>query len=80
MKKHKELLNLSEKQKEVAYCILFLGVLLLLAFGDKIALHFIEEDPNENNAVFGENGALNYKIDFLEELSLAYFKRSQRNV
>ena len=70
MKKPKEILNLSEKQKEVAYCILFLGVLLLLAFGDQIALHFIEEDPNKNNSVFGENGDLNYRIDFLEELSL----------
>ena len=70
MKKTKEILNLSEKQKEVAYCILFLGVLLLLAFGDQIALHFIREDPNDNNSVFGENEELNYRIDFLEELTI----------
>ncbi len=70
MKRPKEILNLSEKQKEIAYCILFLGVLLLLAFGDQIALHFIEKDPNKNNSVFGENDELNYKIDFLEELSI----------
>ncbi len=66
----KDHINLNERQKEIAYCILFIGVLLLLAFGDQIALHFIRQAPNENNSVFGENPKEKYQIDFLEELTI----------
>ncbi len=68
--KTKDIFNLTERQKEIAYCILFSIVLLLLLFGDKIALHFIKEEPNQNNTVFGENEKTKYHIDFLEELTI----------
>lgn len=66
-----EKITLDEKQKEIAYCILIVVVLIFLAFGDRIALRFISKNPNPNNTVFG-SGEKNkdYKIEFLEELTV----------
>jgi len=65
-----EKITLDEKQKETAYCILIVMVLLFLACGDQIALHFFSKKPNPNNTVF-KSGEKNYdyKIDFLEKLT-----------
>jgi len=71
--KLKEKINIDEKKKEILYCICIVFVLILLAFGDQIAMHFISHRPNPNNKVFGEEGevsASDYNVDFLEEISI----------
>ncbi len=48
-------IKLSEKEQKNLYCIVFVAFLLLLLFGDQIALHFIKQSPNPNNRVFGSD-------------------------
>jgi len=69
----KEKFNIDEDKKQNIYCVLLVLVLILLAFGDQIALHFLEKNPNPNNSVFGESDSKNeadYQIDFLENLDI----------
>ena len=71
--KIKEMTTLNEKKKEVIYCICIVLTLIVLALGDQIVLHFINQAPNNNNRVFGESGEslpADYKIDFLSELTV----------
>lgn len=71
--KIKEFTTLDDKKRQVIYCICVVVGLVVLAFGDRIVLHFIEQVPNNNNRVFGESSEItagDYKIDFLEELSV----------
>ncbi len=65
--------RLDEKRKQTIYCICVVLALVLLFLGDRIVLRFIDQIPNNNNRVFGENGeisASDYNIDFLEELNI----------
>lgn len=70
--KLKDMINLDEKKKETMYCVCIVIVLLLLAFGDRIAMHFISHQPNPNNTAWGGEviSAEDYKIDFLSELKI----------
>ena len=69
MKKNaKEIFSWNEKQKEIAYCIFFLFLLIFLTFGDKIAMHFIKEEPNTK--VFGEIDAPELDILFLDKIDV----------
>ena len=71
--KIKELTTLDDKKRQVIYCICVVVALVVLAFGDRIVLHFIQQVPNNNNRIFGESGEItagDYKIDFLEELTV----------
>lgn len=62
-----EMITLSEKQQEILYCTFFVIVLLFLAFGDRIALHFITKQPNPNNAISrGDSSASNVLYSFEE--------------
>ncbi len=70
MKTKKDFFHLNEKEKERAYCFLFVAALILLFFGDQIMMQFIKEEPNANNQFFGETGEKNYQIDFLEPKTL----------
>lgn len=66
-------IHLNEKRKQTIYCICVVLALILLFSGDRIVLRFIDQIPNNNNRIFGENGESNpadYTIDFLEELSI----------
>ena len=62
-------IKLSEKEQKVLYCFVFVAFLLLLLFGDEIALHFIKQSPNPNNRVFGSD----------EIISDSVFKESSIN-
>ena len=65
-----EKIVLSEKQREFLYCTFFVIVLLFLAFGDRIALHFITKQPNPNNAISrGDSKASGVPLH-LEELTM----------
>ena len=71
--KIKELTTLDDKKRQVIYCICVVVALVVLSFGDRIVLHFIQQVPNNNNRIFGESGEItagDYKIDFLEELTV----------
>ena len=71
--KLKEFTTMDDRKRQVIYCICVVVALVVLAFGDRIVLHFIEQVPNNNNRVFGESDeftAGDYKIDFLEELTV----------
>ena len=71
-KKIKEFTTVDEKKRQIIYSICVVVALLVLAFGDKIVLHFIEQVPNNNNQIFGGSGevtASDYQIDFLKELA-----------
>ena len=66
-------IKLSEKEQKVLYCIIFIAFLLLLLFGDKIALHFIKQNPNPNNRVFGSEEIISdsvFKESSIETISL----------
>lgn len=72
MKKHKndEKIDDNQKQNEFWYCTFIVVVIIFIAMGDQIALHFIKSNPNPNDRVFGGASKEEYKIDFLTELSL----------
>ena len=62
-----------ERKKEIFYCISIVLVLILLAVGDHIIMHFIGQVPNNNNQIFGANeeySASDYTFDFLDELTM----------
>ena len=66
-----EKIIMSEKQKEVIYCVFFLIVLLFLAFGDRIILHFITKQPNPNPSISrGEQEVSSIPV-FMEELNIS---------
>ncbi len=66
-----EKIIMSEKQKEVIYCVFFLIVLLFLAFGDRVILHFITKQPNPNPSISrGEQEASSIPV-FMEELNIS---------
>ena len=67
--KIKEFTTIDDKKRQIIYCICVVVALVVLAFGDRIVLHFILHVPNNNNRVFGEDGEItagDYKINFLE--------------
>ena len=47
----KDKIILSEKGRDALYCVLFLLVLLFLAFGDQIAMRFLKKQPNPNTSI-----------------------------
>ena len=64
---------LDDRKKEIFYCVAIVLVLILLAVGDHIVIHFINQVPNNNNQVFGANeeySASDYTFDFLDELTV----------
>lgn len=65
-----EKITLSEKQREFLYCTFFVVVLLFLAFGDRIALHFIAKQPNPNNAISRGDSPVSGVPFSLEELDM----------
>ncbi len=69
MKNKIDKIPLDEKQKQTIYCVLIVLVLILLAFGDKIALHFISKNPNPNNTVFKLGEKKDYNIEFLKQIT-----------
>ncbi len=70
-KNKKEINNLEDKKRnEILYCIFIVIVIVFIAMGDQIALHFFKSNPNPNNKVFGGAEKENYTISFLQELSL----------
>lgn len=62
--------NLDEKKKQNLYAICVVITLILLMCGDQIVIRFIEQVPNDNNRVFGSDIPIDYKIDFLDELTI----------
>lgn len=75
-------IKLSEKEQKVLYCTIFVIFLLLLAFGDKIALHFIKQSPNPNNRVFGSDEILTdsvFKESNIETISLEIALKKIKN-
>ena len=60
-----------ERQRDVIYCAFFLIVLLFLAFGDQIMLHFITKQPNPNPSISrGDEKASSIPV-FMEELDIS---------
>ena len=75
-------IKLSEKEQKVLYCTIFVIFLLLLMFGDKIALHFIKQSPNPNNRVFGSDEIITdsvFKESNIETISLETTLEKIRN-
>lgn len=80
MNKLKKEIELDEKQKQIIYCVILVFVLLLLFFGDQIALRFISKNPNPNNQVFGSGEKNNnYQIEFLTELTVEELIKKIKN-
>lgn len=74
--------ELSKKQ-QVIYCTLVVIVLIFLAFGDKIVLHYIPKRANPNQAIFGETADdikdTNYQIPFLIKLDIQEVNEKIKN-
>lgn len=58
------------KKKQVVYCIIVTVMIVVLAFGDQIMLHFIAKDANPNNTTFGNKDDEPYTVGFLDELTI----------
>lgn len=69
-KNKEENLGENHQRNEFLYCTFIVIVIIFIAMGDQIALHFFKNNPNPNDKVFGGSSKEAYSISFLPELSL----------